>query len=205
MKPAKRSRMLQKALDDVGSDSPRPGSASHIVYGGSRRRSQRFEYSIGSASAFVELSPAHTPTPLEFFHQLQAVPGVEKVEWQTTKASQGNIGDHYCEQNILVYSTLGGPGSASSPLEFELTRNNHMKNKEVPFTLTVMFKDPPQGMIPEAWRILRKVTAEKELFSEMVDKSASARAAEPGSASAAESAGAPSSAGAAADCLDVLD
>ena len=89
---------------------------------------------------------------------LEAVQGVERVEWQNGKASQGTGGDHYCEQNLLVYSNMAGPGSASSPIEYELTRNQHMKDPHVLPPLTVRFKDPPEGLIGEAWRILLEAT-----------------------------------------------
>ena len=79
---------------------------------------------------------------------LEAVPGVTHVE-----TSQGNVGDHYCEQNLLVYSSTG-PGSASPPIEFELTRNQHVKDQRMTPTVTAMFKDPKDGLIGEAWRIL---------------------------------------------------
>ena len=80
------------------------------------------------------------------------------------KASQGTGGDHYCEQNLLVYTNIAGPGSASSPIEYELTRNQHMKDPHVLPTLTVRFKDPPEGLIGEAWRILLEATKGKQLL-----------------------------------------
>ena len=84
-------------------------------YAGSRRLKQRLEYNENSRSAFVELHPSFYPTPLQFKGYLEAVPGVERVVWQTAKASQGNVGHYYCEQNLLVYSLIAGPGSASQP------------------------------------------------------------------------------------------
>mgnify|MGYP003314441906 CR=1 FL=1 len=95
---------------------------------------------------------------------LEAVPGVERVEWQTTKTSQRNVGNHYVEQNLLVHTSIAGPGSASSPIEFELTRNQHMSDPRVKATLTAMFKDPPDGLIGEAWRILLAATDGKQLL-----------------------------------------
>ena len=56
------------------------------------------------------------------------VPGVTEVEWQTTKASEGNIGDHYSQRNVLVHTSIE-TGSASPPIGFELTRYMHMANK----------------------------------------------------------------------------
>ena len=83
--------------------------------------------------------------------------------WQTAKASQRNVGHYYCEQNLLVYSLIAGPGSASPPIEFLLTRNQHLEHRNVKPTLTGMCKDPPEGLIGEAWRILLEATDSKQL------------------------------------------
>ena len=165
----KRTRLFDAALQDVEQGSAWPGSASraepkrlwdHVSYGGSRRKNQRFQYAPNSNAGFAELHPTYVPTPEEFFQTLQRVPGVREVKWQTSKTSQGNAGNHYMERNVLVYSNLGG----NTPIEFELTRHNHMINKEAPYTVTTCFKSPPRHLIPEAWRILRAVTQGKELF-----------------------------------------
>ena len=55
----------------------------------------------------------------EFFDLLRNAPHVETVDWDTSKASQGNVGQHHMDQNVKVWV----PGFASSPLVFELTRN----------------------------------------------------------------------------------
>ena len=79
--------------------------------------------------------------------------GVSKVYWAPYKKDLGNDGDHYVDRNIMVTSTLG-IGSASNPFEFELTRNQHMKDQPgLPFTVTAMFKEPSPGLVPEAWQI----------------------------------------------------
>ena len=139
-----------------------------LPYGGSRRSKCRFEYSPNSRSGFVELHPSWYPPkeegPQEFKAWLEAVPGVERVEWQTTKASQRNVGNHYCEQNLLAYNSIAGPGSASPRIEIELTRNQHMINPRVTPPLTAMFKDPPEGLIGEAWKILLAACRGKELL-----------------------------------------
>ena len=49
---------------------------------------------------------------------------------------------------------------------FELTRNRHMTDKISKETVTAMFKDPPNGLIAEAWRILLAATKEKLLSPE---------------------------------------
>ena len=161
-------RIFQQAVQDATSSAHWPASGSQggdASYGGSRSVKQRFEYSRESKAAFVELHPSFMPTPEEFKAHLEAVPGVTKVDWQTSKRSQGNVGNHYCEHNLLVYSSTG-PGSASPPIEFELTRNQHVKDQRVKPTVTAMFKDPPEGLIGEAWRILLGATTDKLLLPE---------------------------------------
>ena len=129
--------------------------------------SQRFEYSANSKAGFVELGPQFPWTAEDLYEELERVPGVLKVSWQTTKTSQGNVGDHRSERNILVYSSLA---RLCQPLEFEVTRNNHMKDRCAPFMVTVCFKAPPRDYVPEAWRILSHVCSGKELFPEHVAK-----------------------------------
>ena len=124
---------------------------------------QRFEYNANSLACLVELGPRFPWTAEDLYKELERVPGVAKVSWQTTKTSQSNVGDHASERNILVYSSLSGPRPVSRPLEFEVTRNNHMKDPRVPYTVTVCFKTPPTDLIPEAWRILSEVCAGREL------------------------------------------
>ena len=120
----KRGRLFDAAVQGVVQGPSGPGSASHagpvplwghLTYGGSRRKQQRFQYSPNSTAAFVELSPAHVLKPEDFLRMLLAVPGVSEAKWHTSKTSQGNVGNHYSEHNILVYSDLGGPVSASPP------------------------------------------------------------------------------------------
>ena len=147
----------------MSTGQPLAASVRTNPYGGSRRLKQRFEYGKDSRSAFVELDPSYMPTAEEFKALLEAVPGVAHVEYQTTKTSQGNIGQHYFERNLLVHSQTG-PGSASPPIEFELTRNQHVKDKTITPTVTAMFKDPKDGQVGEAWRILLAATKNKQLL-----------------------------------------
>ena len=95
---------------------------------------------------------------------LEKVEGVVRVEWQTSKTWQRNVGDHYSERNLFVFSEMLGPGSASKPIEFELTRHQHTKDPNIVPTLTAMFKEPPNGLIGEAWRILLAATDGKQLL-----------------------------------------
>ena len=123
------STAKRPASGSQGDDAPYTSQGDDVPYTGSRKVKQRFEYDQESKSAFVELHPSFMPTPEEFKAQLEAVAGVTKVDWQTTKPSQGNVGNHYCERNLLVYSSTG-PGSASRPIEFELTRKSACQGPE---------------------------------------------------------------------------
>ena len=111
-------------------------------YAGSRRVKQRFEYSENSKAAFVELHqdwyPHKNKGPQLFKELLEKVQGVDRVKWQTSKTSQGNEGNQYCERNLLVYSKMLGPGYDHKPMEFELTRHQHTDDPEVVPTLTAM-------------------------------------------------------------------
>ena len=95
---------------------------------------------------------------------IEHVRGVEKVVWQTSKTSQNNPGSHLSERSMLVYSSIRGPGSASRPIEIELTRHQHMRGPRGQFTVTVIFKEPPEGLLGEAWRILLAATEGKQLL-----------------------------------------
>ena len=93
------------------------------------------------------------------------------MEWQTIKTSQGNVGRHWSEKNVLVHTSIGlHVGSANPPIEFEITRNMHLKDIRAPFTVTAMLKDPPTRLIAEAWRILLHATEKKQLFSTQVQE-----------------------------------
>ena len=160
------------AMDDATSAANRPASGScddHVLYGGSRRLKHRYEYGVNSKAALVECHPSFLSTPAEFTSLLEDVPGVAKVVWQTTKTSQKNIGRHYSEQNLLVYSSIG-PGSASPPIEFELTRSQHLLSRRAMATVTIMFKDPPEGLLGEAWRILLAATKDQLLLPQHVQQ-----------------------------------
>ena len=89
-----------------------------------------------------------------------------KVEWQT---SGKPVGHHYCKQNLLVYSSTG-PGSARSPIEFALTKFGHLKDGGGKDTVTAMFKDPPDGLIGEAWRILLAATMGNLLLPDLAQQ-----------------------------------
>ena len=137
-------------------------AACDPAYTGSRRVKQRYEDGEETTAGFIELSQEHVLSTDKFRQLLIAVPGVWQVidHPKGTKAEQGNPGDHYQQQNFFVYSnTLD-----KHPMEFELTRNNHMKDPKVPFTVSACFKGPPPALVPEAWRILRKACAGKELL-----------------------------------------
>ena len=71
---------------------------------------------------------------------------------------------------MFVYSLIEGPGSAGRPVEFELTRHQHMRGPRGKSTVTAMFKDPPEGLLGEAWRILLAATDGKQLLPDHVQK-----------------------------------
>ena len=140
--------------------SAAPGSASAEEYGGSRKLAQRFAYKDGSSAGFVELSPMHVWEGADLYKALSADPAVSFLQYNSTKASQGNRGDHYMEQNILVHMS----GFPNKPVEFELTRHQHMKaTAGRAFTVTACFKTPPPGMEEVAWQVLLRITRGKEL------------------------------------------
>ena len=139
--------LLKQALSGVPSA---PGSAS-AAWG-------YCEYSETSNAGFVELHPDRLLTQQQFYDALEKVPEVEKVAWKEDKTSQGNVGSHYMERNINVFVL----GFASTPIEFELTRNQHMKDVSWrPYTLTACFKEPPKHLHHDAWRILMHVVKRK--------------------------------------------
>ena len=101
------------------------------------------------------------------FEELQGAPGVLGVSWNSSKTSQNNRGNHWMERNILVYVK----GFPKTPIEFELSRNEHMK--EMPgraFTVTALFKEPPRRLHEDAWRILMYVVSGKELMPVLAQK-----------------------------------
>ena len=143
----------------------RSASGSQHEYAGSRKVKQRFQYSMKSKSAFAELKVGLRPTKEEFKAMLERVPGVQEVRWQTSKQDQGNPGNHYFDTNLLVRGQTG-----DAYIEFELTRNQHSTGLHMPFTVTAMFKDPPNGYVGEAWRILLAVTKDKQLYPQQVQQ-----------------------------------
>ena len=179
--------MLAGALRDVssvpGSASTRdvssvPGSAStEEEYKGSRKLKQRFEYSENSTAGFVELAPDRIPSEEEFMNALLSAPDVERVEWKETQTSQGNVGKHHMEQNLNVWV----PGFAR-PIEFELTRDPHMKETAGrPFTVSACFKAPPIKLHGDAWRILLHAVKGRELLPTHVQEYAKRALARAGS------------------------
>ena len=97
---------------------------------------------------------------------LRADHAVRHVARNSTKTSQGNVGNHYMEQNLLVYMA-----GFQKPVEFELTRNQHMKPAPGrSHTVTACFKQPPTGMEAVAWQVLLRITKGKELLPQWVQQ-----------------------------------
>ncbi|CAK0808294.1 unnamed protein product [Prorocentrum cordatum] len=132
------ARMIRHALPvSQGQALPAPGTEA--PYAGSRRLAQRYEYKGTSFLGMVELHPQRLLTREEFKTNLLAAPGVLKVVDTSSKTSQGNRGDHVFEHNLEVHLHR----EPHAALEFEITRNNHMKHMEGrPYTDTAMFKAP---------------------------------------------------------------
>ena len=106
-------------------------------YLGDRLKNQRFGYSLPSRSGMIEI-----PYMLGnvFWQKLAVTSGIDRLQWQSSKTSQGNISDgHHMERNILVYSTE----FPDKPFEFELTTSGHTKKRKK--TVTAMFKETPEG------------------------------------------------------------
>ena len=138
-----------------------------------------------SKCGLCELHPKFPWEAADLHEALKQVRGVVEVKWQTSKTSQNNVGKHVSEHNILVYTDMSG--AERRPLEFEVTRCNHMTDARVPYTVAVMFKTPPTGRMADAWRILAEVCKGKELlpleFNSYMNKSLVRWCATPGSAS----------------------
>ena len=119
-------------------------------------------FMIQYESHLPEIIPDDVIPGEQCFDLPKQVPGVTDVRWQTSKSSQmydGRLPD--VRWHILVTNELGtnelGPSSANNPFEFVLTRNDHMKDRRLPFTVTACFKEPSPDLVPEAWRILQEV------------------------------------------------
>ena len=121
MAPQSRSKKKRSASKRT---VPRPSSASHINYGGSRQKKTRFRYkNPNTKSAFVELHPDYVPTVELLYDWLKDCDLVGCLEWQTSKTSQGNRGNHASEHNIKVFPQQHSAGSATEQfIEFEVWR-----------------------------------------------------------------------------------
>ena len=137
-----------------------------------RQEKGKFRYPKGGDAAFVELVDENMDGDT-LYKTLEQVPGVEKVYWQTSKHDQGNPGTrapgvpydgtgHFLERNVMVVSRL-----YKQPLEFELTRSGHTKERG---TVSMAFKTAPQGQLLEAWRILRHASRGRTLFMDKVEE-----------------------------------
>ena len=74
----------------------------------------RFRYkNPNSPSAFVELSPLYVATPYQLYECLNACHLVERVEWPSSKASQGSVRNRASQRNIKVFPKRQRAGSAT--------------------------------------------------------------------------------------------
>jgi len=141
-----------------------------VAYPGSRQKRTRYTREGDAGSVFIELTPEASEGPepqvIERFHQsLTAVTGVDKVTLHPkgSKHAQGNPGNHYQTQTFAIYSSK----MPAVCMEFELTRNRYTASG--PFTVSVVYKNPTQSLIREAWRILCVACRGKELLPDLVD------------------------------------
>ena len=137
-------KLFQHAVQNVSQAPVGPSSAS--AYKGSRSLHSRYDYKDSSNAAFVELSPDHTPIPEDLYAWLRNVGGVTDQEW----SGMYQYGDRYSGRSVLMYTDSVPPGSARVPLEFQVTRKDHMTHARLPFTVTILFKGPPVQLAPEA-------------------------------------------------------
>ena len=92
-RPPMRRPVVQSWLDKTSAATT---AAKKPSYGGSRKLKHCLEYSEESKCAFVELVPSFYSSeeegPQIFKAMLEEVAGVGRVEWQTSKTSQGERG-----------------------------------------------------------------------------------------------------------------
>ena len=152
-----------------GPSSASSKSTSYINYGGSRREAARARYKSRKWRAgVVALASTWVPTAEQLYEWLEDCQAlVERVEWQSNKVSQGQVGGYVPGRSIKVFPRRYPAGSATDQfLEFGITCHPRMGYYGCPYTLSVMFKDPPKGLALHAWRILRHICKGKELFPE---------------------------------------
>ena len=76
--------------------APRPGATGAAP--GCATLGQR-----ASDERFVEFAPARTMTGDLFYDALRRVPSVVRVAWARSRPSLGKHGNHYMDQDVLVY------------------------------------------------------------------------------------------------------
>ena len=145
---------MQRNANHLGDQAEAVAPVSDSDYQGSRKRKQRFPFKEHSRAAFIELGPEHVLSVDDFKVLLEGVRGEDRAVWHSKgfKAHQGNPGRHYQMQNFLVYSML----FQDKGMEFELTRDPHMKDPQRPYTISAMFRETIEDLSLEAWRILEK-------------------------------------------------
>ena len=139
------------------------------------RHRHRLIHRRDARAGFAELTPVYVPTVEQVKLWLENTPGVREASripeqvklWlENTPGVRevSRIRPRSHLQDLLVYST-----KSEIPIQFVLTRDNHMKSGVyVPLTFAIMFKAPPCGLVKEAWRILMHITKGKQLIPEIV-------------------------------------
>ena len=130
-----------------------PGSRS------ARREAQRFRYSKTSRSGFIELASDDFSVE-DLRDRLLQVPGVlQVVGHRLSKAEQNNASSGHAQQRNWKVRTEALVSAGANDFEFEITTTSNLSDTFLQQncilrSVTVMFKDAPNGMLLEAWRVL---------------------------------------------------
>ena len=148
---------------------------SYINYGGSRREATRVRYKSRKwRGGYVALATTWLPTADQLYEWLEDCRAlVERVEWQSSNVSQGQVGGYVRTRTIKVFPRRYPAGSATDQyLEFGIgfLETWSFGYYGCPYMLSVMFKDPPKGLALHAWEILRHICKGKELFPEELSR-----------------------------------
>ena len=133
-------------------------------YLGSRKEKDRYRYLKTNLAGFIELCPNRRIDKDQLKALIEEVPGVKSVvpDPKGTKMEQNHPGNHEQDRNWFVFTEA----CPHVGLEFEVTRSKHLKSRK--HTNTVCFKPTTAAYVLEAWRVLRRVCAGRELCPDKV-------------------------------------
>ena len=135
-------------------------------YLGSRKEKDRYRYLKTNLAGFIELCPNRRIDKDQLKALIEEVPGVKSVvsDPKGTKMEQNHPGNHEQDRNWFVFTEA----CPHVGLEFEVTRSKHLKSRK--HTNTVCFKPTTAAYVLEAWRVLRRVCAGRELCPDKVNE-----------------------------------